>query len=120
MFIIHQGIEVSFLFNETTELLPDPKSSRARGPDSLAVGEYAYDNLSSADFIVGDFPVHDFVTCISGRSSYEMIGAIRGFYKSLPPPEDGGKAVTAGMRKLTCIIWAMLTKHQAYHFNGTS
>lgn len=30
------------------------------------------------------------------------------------------KAVTAGMRKLTCIIWAMLTKHQAYHFNGTS
>ena len=29
------------------------------------------------------------------------------------------KAVTAGMRKLTCIIWAMLTKHQTYHFNGS-
>ena len=79
-------------FNEPTELLPVPTSSWTRDPDSLAVGEYAYDNLSSADFIVGDFPFHDFVTCISGRSSYEMIGAIRGFYKSLPPPEDGGKA----------------------------
>lgn len=56
------------------------------------MGEYAYGNFSSADFIVGDFPFHDFVTCISGHSSYEKIGAIRGFYKSLPPPEDGGKA----------------------------
>lgn len=29
------------------------------------------------------------------------------------------KAVTAGMRKIVCIIWAMLTRHQTYHF-GTS
>lgn len=30
------------------------------------------------------------------------------------------KAVTAAMRKLVCIIWAMLTRHQTYHFNAGS
>lgn len=74
-------------FNEPVELLPVPTSSWTRDPDSLAVGEYAYDNLSSADFVVGDFPFHDFVTAISGRSSYEMIPAIREFYAELPEDE---------------------------------
>lgn len=67
-------------FNEPTEILPVPTSSWTRDPETLAVGEYAYDNLSSADFIVGEFPFHDFVTAISGRSSYEMIPAIKEFY----------------------------------------
>ena len=78
-------------YTEPTELLPVPTSSWTRDPDTLAVGEYAYDNLSSADFVVGDFPFHDFVTAISGRSSYEMIPAIREFYAQLPedaPPES--------------------------------
>lgn len=78
-------------FNEPIELLPVPTSSWTRDPDSLAIGEFAYDNLSSADFVVGDFPFHDFVTCISGRSSYEMIPAIREFYATLPEDETDEK-----------------------------
>ena len=74
-------------FNEPTELLPVPTSSWTRDPDTMKIGEYAYDNLSSADFTVGEFPFHDFVTWISGRSSYEMIPAIKEFYASLPEDE---------------------------------
>ena len=74
-------------FNEPTQLLPVPTSSWTRDPDTLAEGEYAYDNLSSADFVVGDFPFHEFVQHISGKSSYEMIQGIREFYSAL---QSGG------------------------------
>ena len=50
----------------------------------LNEGEYAYDNLSSADFVVGDFPFHEFVQHISGKSSYDMISGIKEFYAALP------------------------------------
>lgn len=68
-------------------MLPVPTSSWTRDPETVAPGEYVYDNLSSADFDVGDFPFREFVQFISGRSSYELAGAVREFYASL-----GGKA----------------------------
>jgi hypothetical protein len=78
-------------FNEPTQLLPVPTSSWTRDPDTLAEGEYAYDNLSSADFVVGDFPFHEFVQHISGKSSYDMISGIKEFYEALDrgEMEDG-------------------------------
>ncbi len=76
-------------FNEPTQLLPVPTSSWTRDPDTLAEGEYAYDNLSSADFVVGDFPFHEFVQHISGKSSYDMIAGIKEFYASLPEKDEG-------------------------------
>lgn len=47
-------------FHEPVQRMPVPTSSWTRDPETLAVGEYAYDNLSSADFVVGDFPFHSF------------------------------------------------------------
>lgn len=70
-------------FNEPKVLLPVPSSSWTRDPETLNVGEYAYDHLSSADFTVDDFPFHEFVRHISGKSSYEMISGIKEFYVAL-------------------------------------
>lgn len=84
-------------YNEPTELLPVPTSSWTHDPDTLKVGEYAYDNLSSADFVVGDFPFHEFVQHISGKSSYDMISGIKEFYGRIPgseeirPPQSDGR-----------------------------
>ena len=39
------------------------------------------------------------------------------FYRKKADVMPHWKAVTAAMRKLTCIIWAMLTKKQAYRFH---
>ncbi len=39
------------------------------------------------------------------------------FYRSKAEVMPHWKAVTAAMRKLTCIIWAMLTKRTAYRFH---
>ena len=81
-------------FNERTELMTVPTSSWTRDPETMAVGEYAYDNLSSADFSVGDFPFHEFVRHISGKSSYEMVSSIREFYAMLEKnPEDKVKSM---------------------------
>ncbi len=74
-------------FNENERYIPVPTSSWTRDPDTLKVGEYAYDNLSSADFVVGDFPFHEFVQHISGKSSYDMISGIKEFYDTLPKSE---------------------------------
>jgi len=77
--------------NAGERYLPVPTSSWTRDPDTLEVGEYAYDNLSSADFTVGDFPFHEFVQYISGKSSYDMISGIKEFYEMLENrPEDAG------------------------------
>ena len=67
-------------YNERTQMMLVPTSSWTRNPDDLDVGEYAYDNLSSADFVVGEFPFHEFVQHISGKSSYDMISGIKEFY----------------------------------------
>jgi len=78
-------------FTEPTQLLPVPTSDWTRDPETLPVGGYAYDNLASADFTVGDFPFHEFVQHISGKSSYEMVQGIREFYGSHPPVEEGAE-----------------------------
>ena len=75
-------------FNEPIQTLPVPTSSWTQDPETIAVGHYAYDNLSSADFVVGDFPFHEFVQHISGKSSYEMIQGIREFYDSLESSDE--------------------------------
>ena len=62
----------------------------------MAIGEYAYDNLSSADFVVGDFPFHEFVQHISGKSSYEMIQGIKEFYDNLPEGDSDGDVQSDG------------------------
>lgn len=73
------------------QIMSVPTSSWTRDPETLPVGGYAYDHLSSADFTVGDFPFHDFVRYISGKSSFSMAKAIREFYDTLP--EDDGVPV---------------------------
>ena len=70
-------------FNARTEIMSVPTSSWTRDPESLPIGGYAYDHLSSADFTVGDFPFHDFVRYISGKSSFAMAKAIREFYDNM-------------------------------------
>ena len=72
-----------------------PETSWTRDPESLSPGEYAYDTFSSADFRLGDgFPFGDFVYAVSGRSSYEMVQAIRGFYASMGRAEEGAAGVS--------------------------
>ena len=87
-------------YNEPTQLLPVPTSSWTRDPETLNIGEYAYDNLSSADFSVGDFPFHEFVQHISGKSSYDMISGIREFYRSLDTTGAGEQSNSSEAEKI--------------------
>lgn len=89
-------------YNEPTELLPVPTSSWTKDPDTLKIGEYAYDNLSLADFVVGDFSFHEFVQHISGKSSYDMISGIKEFYNQLP---EGGEAEAPSDGRMTEEEW---------------
>ena len=75
-------------FNARTEIMTVPTSSWTMDPEKLPVGGYAYDHLSSADFTVGDFPFHEFVRYISGKSSFGMVRAVREFYATLDKGED--------------------------------
>ena len=65
------------------QIMTVPTSSWTHDPETLPIGGYAYDHLSSADFSVGDFPFHEFVRYISGKSSFGMAKAIREFYDTL-------------------------------------
>lgn len=81
-------------FHARTEIMSVPTSSWTTDPEKLPVGGYAYDHLSSADFTVGDFPFHEFVRYISGKSSFGMVKAVREFYSTLseeskPATPDG-------------------------------
>ena len=87
-------------YSEPTQLLPVPTSSWTRDPETLDIGEYAYDNLSSADFTVGDFPFHEFVQHISGKSSYDMISGIREFYRSLDTIGTGEQSNSSETEKI--------------------
>ncbi|MBR6038665.1 MAG: helix-turn-helix domain-containing protein [Candidatus Methanomethylophilaceae archaeon] len=81
--------------------IPVPTSPWTRDPDTISPGEYVYDNLSSADFEIGDFPFREFVQHISGRSSYELVGAVRSFYRGLGgsgDPGDSGKTAEEAVR----------------------
>ena len=73
--------------------IPVPTVSWTRDPETIAPGEYVYDHLSSADFDIGDFPFREFVQYISGRSSYEMVQAIKDFYAGAAAGEDAPSEV---------------------------
>lgn len=45
---------------------------------------------------------------------YYPNSALAEFYKRMKEKMPHWKAITAAMRKLTCIIWAMLTRHEVY------
>ncbi len=81
-------------YHARKQIMSVPTSSWTKDPETLPMGGYAYDHLSSADFTVGDFPFHEFVRYISGKSSFGMAKAIREFYASLP--EEDGKPVPDG------------------------
>ena len=70
-------------FLEREQMMYVPTSSWTRDPETIAVGDYVYDTLTSAYFEMGDFPFNDFVNYISGKSSYDMMDAIGEFYKLL-------------------------------------
>ena len=91
-------------YNENERYIPVPTSSWTRDPDTLKVGEYAYDNLSSADFVVGDFPFHEFVQHISGKSSYDMVPGIKEFYDTLEKGENPEKASDGRMTEREFIV----------------
>jgi len=57
---------------------------------------------------------------VVNHSRYHPDSDLSRFYKRKKEGMPHWKAVTVAMRKLACIVWAMLTKHQAYHFNGHS
>ena len=63
-----------------------PTFSWTTDPEKLPVGGYAYDHLSSADFTVEDFPFHEFVKYISGKSSFGMVKTVRDFCANLGGP----------------------------------
>ncbi len=99
--------------HEGEVMVPVPESTWTRGPEELVPGEYAYDSLSSADFRLGDgFPFGDFVFAISGRSSYEMVPAIRSFYDGLGSPQEAAP-VPDGYRERVereyrdTVVWRM-------------
>lgn len=77
--------------HEEAVMLPVPTSSWTKNPDDIAPGSYVYDNMSSADFGIEDFPFREFVRCISGKSSYEMIPTIKQFYAALESGEIPGQ-----------------------------
>lgn len=51
---------------------------------------------------MGDFPFHEFVQHISGKSSYDMISGIKEFYSRLP---EGGEAEAPSDGRMTEEEW---------------
>ena len=71
-------------YHEPEKMLIVPPSTWTRDPETIKVGEYAYDTYSSADFRIGEgFPFYDFVYHVSGKSSYDMVASIREFYQKM-------------------------------------
>lgn len=86
-------------FTEPVQYIPVPDSSWTRVPETLALGEYAYDTYASADFDIGDFPFREFVRHISGKSSYDMIPAVKEFYATLGEEEKAAPTVDGRMTR---------------------
>lgn len=66
--------------NEMPEMMEVPSSSWTRPPEQIGVGDYVYDTSACADFLIGDFPFHEFIQYISGKSSYGLITRVKEFY----------------------------------------
>lgn len=87
-------VNVQISAREKPQRILIPVTSWTRNPKTIAVGEYAYDNLSSADFTIGKgFDFSAFVTAISNGSSYELIPKIRQFYESMESSEEAPATV---------------------------
>ncbi|WP_400205298.1 hypothetical protein [Candidatus Methanarcanum hacksteinii] len=53
-------------------------------PDRLKEGEFCYDHKASAEFSVGDgFDFKAFISATGNVSSFEMVDAIRSFYRDM-------------------------------------
>ena len=69
-------------------------------PEKLKEGEYCYDHKASAEFSGGDgFDCKVFISATSDVSSFEMVDAIRSFYRDM---KDTEKEKSVGSRKLFC------------------
>lgn len=96
-------VRVQTSSRERPQRLFVPVTSWTRAPEdpTLRVGDYIYDNLSSADFTVGDgFDFSKFVTAISNGSSYELIPKIRKFYEDMDSGPEGEPASDKEVQKL--------------------
>ena len=61
-----------------------PKLSWTTPPEDLKEGEFCYDHKASAEFTVGDgFDFRAFVSATGNVSSFDMVDAIRGFYRNM-------------------------------------
>lgn len=69
---------------ECSEATVIPKLSWTTPPEKLKEGEYCYDHKASAEFSVGDgFDFKAFISATGNVSSFEMVDAIRNFYRDM-------------------------------------
>ena len=74
---------IQYGINGRPWLLHIPMTSWTRSSDELKDGEYCYDQLSSADFSLGDkFEIKDFVRAVSNVPSHLVADAIIDFFKN--------------------------------------
>ncbi len=73
---------------ERAEATIIPKLSWTTPPDKLKEGEFCYDHKASAEFSVGDgFDFKAFISATGNVSSFEMVDAIRNFYRDMKETE---------------------------------
>jgi len=86
--------------NGVPRLLFIPRTSWTRSADELKDGEYCYDQLSSADFSLGDdFEIKDFVKAVSLVPSHEIADVIITFFEQLTAAkETEDQAAAANIR----------------------
>ncbi len=66
-----------------------PKLSWTTPPDKLKEGEFCYDHKASAEFSVGEgFDFKAFISATGNVSSFEMVDAIRSFYRDMKEADD--------------------------------
>ena len=69
---------------ERAEATIIPKLSWTTPPEKLKEGEFCYDHKASAEFSVGDgFDFKAFISATGNVSSFEMVDAIRNFYRDM-------------------------------------
>ena len=74
-----------------------PKLSKTTPPDKLKEGEFCYDHKVSAEFSVGEgFDFKTFISATGNVSSFEMVDAIRSFYRDM---KDTGEEESKGIEE---------------------
>ena len=75
-----------------------PKFSWTTPPEKLKEGEFCYDHKASAEFSVGDgFDFKAFISATGNVSSFEMVDAIRSFYRNMKETEKEESAGPEGL-----------------------